>query len=231
MGWTTKGVVVGFQAGAIGLCLIKIFQTGSGTHPASCSVSFGVNDSPVVLYVPKVIILVLGPTHPLLHWVLGFFLRNRTAGGAKLNTLLHLMSKFRKSGAVPMLPLYVFMTGTGTAVTSTLFLTANLWLRVEQFALCVSIFFSYVWIWPLLSLSTLEHFDKDCYGADIFPELTKYMFLCHLFTCAHCCCKFCCVVLLWKIYTAAQEMGYICWYTCWYTNLQNWFSDTDTICS
>ena len=106
MGCTTQGVVVGFLAGGRDLCLIGSFRTGSGTHPASCSVSFGVSGSPIVLYVTKVIILVLGPTQPLLHWVLGFFLRSRTVGGTKLTTVLHLVSRFRMNGAIPLLPLY-----------------------------------------------------------------------------------------------------------------------------
>jgi hypothetical protein len=62
MGWSTQGVVVGFLAGAIGLCLAKSFQAGSGTHAASYSMSFRVSGSPFVLYVAKVTILVLGPT-------------------------------------------------------------------------------------------------------------------------------------------------------------------------
>jgi len=126
MGWTTQGVVAGFLAGAGGLHLIKSFQTGSGTHPASCSLSFGVSGSPVLLYVPKVIFLGLGPTQPLLHWVLGSFLQSRTVGGTKLTTRLHLVSRFRMNGAIPLLPLYAFMTWTATTLPLTLFLTVNL---------------------------------------------------------------------------------------------------------
>ena len=126
MGWTTQGVVVGFLAGARGLRLTESFQIGSGTHPASYSVSFGVSGSPVILYVPKVIILVRGPTQPLLHWVLGFFLRSRTVGGTRLSTLLHPMSRFRMNGSIPPLPLYAFMTWTVTTLPLTLFLTVNL---------------------------------------------------------------------------------------------------------
>jgi hypothetical protein len=46
------------------------------------------------------------PTQPSVHWLLGF----------KLTTYLHLVPRLRLSGAIPLLPLYVFMAWTGTAL-------------------------------------------------------------------------------------------------------------------
>lgn len=183
-----------------------------------------------MLYVPKVIILGLGPIQPLLHWVLGFFLQSRMVGGTKLTTRLHLVSRFRMNGAIPPLPLYAFMTWTMTTLTLplTLFQTEICvlgWSSLHS----VAVFFSVTSEFDRFnSLNTGTFWQRFFYGADIFPELTKHTFLRHLFACcAHCCCKFCCVVLLWKIYTAFKETRHICWYT----SLQNWSSYTDTNCS
>jgi hypothetical protein len=43
-----------------------------------------------------------------------------------LTTQLHLVARLRKSGAVPLLPIYVFVTWTGTALLSLEELTVNI---------------------------------------------------------------------------------------------------------
>jgi hypothetical protein len=57
----------------------------------------------------------LGPSHPPIQWVQGFFHEAKVAQGVKLTTHFHLALRLRMSGAIPLLPLSAFMAWTGTA--------------------------------------------------------------------------------------------------------------------
>jgi hypothetical protein len=79
--------------------------TGQGSNP-----SRGKRSS------PKSSRQALGPTQNPVQWVTGFFPQRLSGQGVKLTTHLHLMAKFKMSGAIPLLPLYVVMAWTGTTL-------------------------------------------------------------------------------------------------------------------
>ena len=51
-----------------------------------------------------------------LHWVPGFFAGGEAAGRVKLTIHLHLVPVLRMSAAMPLLPMYAFMSWTETTL-------------------------------------------------------------------------------------------------------------------